>query len=171
MELGSCKVSHGFYVRRVSPADCACLGSRLRVPDLAEMRVNWAGDPAAALQSSCAASEPGYAVTDEAGKVLAVFGVVPCSGYDDAGFIWMMGSDDLVDRRIAFLRCSRSWLKVLQQRYRLLGNFVDQRNQVHIDWIRWMGFQVCDEPVSLGTLERRPFLKFWLDRGAAPAPA
>jgi hypothetical protein len=135
------------------------------------MRVFWAGDPAAALQAGCAASKPGYAVTDEAGKVVAVFGVLPYPGADDIGTIWMMGSDDLVDRRIAFLRGSRSWLKVLQQRYRLLSNLVDQRNQVHVEWLRWMGFEVSDEAVPYGALEKRPFLKFWLDRDAAPAAA
>jgi hypothetical protein len=132
------------------------------------MRVNWAGDPAVALQAGCAASEPGYAVTDEAGKVLAVFGVVPCPGRTDIGTIWMMGSDDLAGRRVAFLRSSRSWLKVLQQKYRVLGNFVDQRNQMHIQWLRWMGFQVSGDAVFRGTVESRPFLKFWLYTDPAP---
>jgi hypothetical protein len=169
MEPTSGHMTRGFHVRPASPGDCTSLGPRLRVPDLAELRVFWTGDPAAAPQAGCAASEPGYAVTDETGKVLAIFGVLPYPGSDDIGTVWMMGSDDLVDRRLAFLRSSRSWLKVLQRRYRLLGNVVDPRNQVHVAWLRWMGFQVCDDPVSYGTLEKRPFLKFWLDRDAAPA--
>jgi hypothetical protein len=169
MEPASDNMTRGYHVRPASTDDCKALAPRLRAPDLAEMRALFGEeDPVNVLVAGCANSAPCYAVTGETGDVLAIFGVVPSPEHQDVGAVWLLGAPGLVQRRITFLRGSRSWLKVLQRRYRVLGNVVDQRNHVHLAWLRWMGFEISDRAEYLG-IESRPFFRFRLTRDSAPA--
>ena len=52
-----------------------------------------------------------------------------------------MGSDAIKSIRFVFLRHSKTWLKQLFTGFELLGNFVDARNTLHIEWLRWLGFR------------------------------
>jgi hypothetical protein len=81
-----------------------------------------------------------YAVELASGEVAALFGVAP-SPEARLGSVWMLGSDALFSIRLTFLRHSRRWVETLFRDYTLLGNFVDERNTVHVQWLKWLGFR------------------------------
>lgn len=81
-----------------------------------------------------------YAVELASGEVAALFGVAP-TGEPQLGSVWLLASESLLSIRLTFLRHSAHWLRVLFADYDLLGNFVDERNRVHVQWLRWLGFR------------------------------
>ena len=76
--------------------------------------------------------------------------------FPDVGMVWMLGSDAMVDARVSILRQSRGWIDELHSEFRLLFNYVDARNEVHIKWLRWLGFSFINLHPEFG-VGRLPF--------------
>lgn len=72
------------------------------------------------------------------------------------GSIWLLGSEELLDIRMQFLRESRRWLDVVSQGCQLTGNVVHSENIVHVRWIKWLGYSFLRRLVVGG----QPFLEF-----------
>ena len=154
-------------VRPATHSDAADVAPRLRMADLQEVSASLGEPPINVLEEGIAASDPCYAVTDKAGCVLALFGVVPQADNREVGRIWLLGSQELVADRFYFARNSRLWIDCLQQRYRVLWNWVDARNEVHIRWLEWCGFRLTAVDDAFG-VEGRPFYEFQRVRNDAP---
>lgn len=93
---------------------------------------------------------------------MGMWGVVPDGKYPEAGRIWLLGTDDLVEdslNRVRFLREAGHHLSSVAQRYQVLFNFMDARNVVHRRWLEWMGFTFIAEHSNHGA-EGRLFLEF-----------
>ena len=147
------------HVRPATHNDVADIAPRLRSADLREVSAG-TGEPAQdVLAGGIAESDPCYAATDENGRVIGLFGVVPHLDQKDVGRIWLLGSEDLVQQSFHFARSSRVWIERLQKRYRVLWNWVDARNEVHIRWLKWCGFAMTAVDESYGA-ERRRFFEF-----------
>lgn len=144
-------------VRPATLADCEFLAPRLRQADLAEIQAASGLPPLVALHKSLQFSSEAYAAEDSAGA-FALFGAAP-SGLRNIGIVWMLGSDRLLKNRFQFLRESRLWLAQMHRTYRVLHNFVDLRNDVHIKWLEWVGCKFINAHPQLGH-EGRPFLEF-----------
>lgn len=132
-----------YGVARVRPArleDASALAPRLRKADLQEIDAGSGLDPVKALEASLGASERAFAVELASGEVVAIFGVAKTSEAK-LGAVWMVGADSIASIRFLFLRRSREWLKELSNGFQLLGNLVDARNTLHIEWLRWLGFR------------------------------
>lgn len=128
---------------RVRPArsdDAVALAPKLRAADLAEIDARSGRSPLTVLLEGILFSKRCFAVELKSGEVVALFGVAP-SDEPRLGLVWMLGSDRLLDIRFTFLRHSREWLRELSRGYSVLGNFVDERNTVHVAWLRWLGFR------------------------------
>ena len=119
----------------------------------------------AALERGVALSDPCYAAVDGE-TVLVLFGVYPQPGAADVGIVWLLGSDDITTYSRLFLRLCRPWLEKLQGQYRILRNWIDARNEVHIRWLKWSGFTFLRRIERFG-VEGRPFYEFM----RAPVPA
>lgn len=78
------------------------------------------------------------------GRVLCMFGVGQMSLISDTGIPWMLGSEELPDYAIAFLRRNKEYVAEISTKYRLLLNYVDARNTMSIRWLDWLGFEVED---------------------------
>jgi hypothetical protein len=94
------------------------------------------------------------------GRPMGMWGVVAQRA--DVGAIWMLCTDDLVRDRLnsmRFLREAKTHLDRVQRRYKVLFNFADARNVVHIKWLRWMGFTFIASHPKFGT-EGRLFYEF-----------
>lgn len=91
------------------------------------------------------------------GKVGGMFGVA--SWIHGAHAVWMLGSDDLLTFSIKFLRRCRSVVVQLNDKYPVIGNFVDARNTTHIQWLKWCGFSFVKLYEEYG-YEGRPFYEF-----------
>ena len=146
---------------QVRPArldDAGALAPRLRAADMQEIQAVTRQTPLEVLLGGIAASNPCAAVVDGSDRPLAVFGVVP--GEDPGiGVVWLLGSDELVEQPVAFLRRSRAVIDGLLGRYHTLWNVVDARNEVHVRWLRWCGF-VIRRTIQDHWVERRPIHEF-----------
>jgi hypothetical protein len=126
-------------VRFADRRDAEVLALRLRAADLLEIQAALGASPGVVLLRGVEASDPCYAVVDGP-SVLALFGVVPMVGRLDAGSVWLLASEDFAARSSFIVRWSKSWIARLHERYRVLTNYVDARNEVHLRWLRWCGF-------------------------------
>jgi hypothetical protein len=153
-----------FRVRRAQLDDARTLAPRLREADRMEIRANSGDDPQRVLERGIEASVPSCAMLDDAGEVLALFGVVPHPTDARFGIVWMLGSDALVARQAIFLRTSKHWLARLYSVYAALGNVIDARNTVHLNWLKWLGFEAVSR-IDRHGVEQRPFIAF---RGVRP---
>ena len=59
---------------------------------------------------------------------------------------------------LSFLRNSKDVCDVLKGKHQILHNYVDKRNKLHINWLKWMGFSIINE-VNYG-IENRKFYEF-----------
>lgn len=135
------RTDYGVAVVRSSViADAAALAPKLRAADLQEIAARSGREAEDVLRFGIEKSRQCYTVELPSGEIAAIFGV---SDTPDAklGAVWMLGSDSLLSIRLNFLRHSRGWVDTLFKDYLLLGNFVDERNTVHIQWLRWLGFR------------------------------
>jgi len=143
------------HVRPFEPADAGALAPRLRAADLREIDAATGERALDAIERCTRSSDPCLSVVD--GQVIAVFGVVPDG--PERGIVWMVGSDEIASRAIPFARIMRPWVGRLQERYRILWNFADARNEVHLRWIRWCGFTIHRTLEAHG-VGRVPFCEF-----------
>jgi len=90
----------------------------------------------------------------------AMFGV---GSHDGIGIVWALGTDDLTHR--AVVEVSRVHLPRLEAEFEYLGNLVDARNEVHVGWLKRLGFEI------LGRTEKGPDRREFLVFGKRSAGA
>jgi hypothetical protein len=146
-------------VRHAESRDAPRLASRLRTADLREIQSHVAEDPSAHIERSIIHSNPCYTIWDYNGTPIAVFGVIPDSREDGVGKIWMLASSILASHRYVFLKHSKEWIERLHQRYQVLWNYVDARNDMHIRWLKWCGFSFV-RLIDEHGVDRLPFWEF-----------
>jgi hypothetical protein len=133
---------------RIVPGDasmCDALAPRLRAADLAEMEAATGLEPLAGLRSACALSDALYAIEDDDGDMLALFGVASGNafGLPEVGVPWLLGTDALVTtHRRWLLRNTARIVSIEDHRWTRYFGAVDARNSVHVRWLRWAGFLV-----------------------------
>ncbi|WP_043879573.1 hypothetical protein [Azorhizobium caulinodans] len=139
--------------RDATLADCEAMAPRLREADRQELKAFDGSEPLAALVDSFKASIICRAI-DHGGEPIAIYGVAPydpeCSDCT-VGVPWMLATDELKTHATWFLRTCKEELVKIQQPYAVLQNFVDVRNQLHIQWVRWCGFTLGEKYPRNGT--------------------
>jgi hypothetical protein len=70
-------------------------------------------------------------------SILCMYGVVPDG---TKGRIWMLSSTLAANYPISICRISRRELDKLKVNYSMLFNVVDERNELTIKWLTWLGF-------------------------------
>ena len=145
-------------VRTAVAEDAELLAPRLRSADRDEiLAVLGKVDSVAWLRQGIALSAPCFSVTDQAGLLLALFGANP--GEHGDGKVWLLGAPELLRHRFAIGRVSKQWVGILHAHYRILWNYVDERNEAHLRWLKWCGFEFTDRIEEFG-IEGRPFYRF-----------
>ena len=135
------------------------MAPRLREADAAEIRAAVGREPERVLAAGIECSDPCWAVVTGADTVIALFGVEPDPASARHGVAWLLGTDDLALHSIEVLRKSRQWVEELHERYDCLWNYIDARNESHVEWLRWCGFEFL-ELVEQHGFEQRPFWRF-----------
>lgn len=74
------------------------------------------------------------------------------------GFVWMLATNGLSGIIRDFIRQTPLYLTLFHRSYPVLGNYVDERNEVHIRWLKRVGFTVIKRHPHFG-FEQRPFLE------------
>jgi len=138
-------------VRSAELADADALAPLLRPADRREIEAALAMSPAVVLRHGVWASDPCYAIVEEE-AVLALFGVVPAARNPEAGSVWLLASEGFATHGLVIARWSKAWVAKLHERYRVLGNYVDARNEVHLRWLRWCGFTVVRRIERFGVM-------------------
>ena len=147
-------------LRLATPADAAQLAATMRGEDAAEVRAQAGQSPAEALLGGLLLSRPCLALAGAGGRAIAMLGVIP--EHELAGRVWLLGAagmlDNQLDRR-AFVRHAPEVIAWMHSVRPLLFNVVDARNEVHVRWLRRMGFTLISDQPDWGP-ERRRFYEF-----------
>src|SRR5260221_10065260 len=120
--------------RPATAEDARELAGRLRAADRAEIQAAVGLDAALVLAEGVALSRPCWAVADEDGSLLALFGVIPADG--DSGRVWLLGSDELAGHWRAGLRHSRGWGEEVDGGHDRPLEYIDGPDELHIPWVR-----------------------------------
>lgn len=148
------------YTRKSKPQDIAVVAANMRAADVAELKANSGQPPATSLLYCYMKGAPCMSICKPDDTPIAMWGATKDA--EDVGFIWLLGTDELVQNKaicLRFLREAKSYVDELLKTYRVLWNVVDARNKVHIRWIQWMGFTFIAEHPNYGA-EGRLFLEF-----------
>ena len=141
-------------MRKATEEDVLYLASRLRQCDSDEIKANVGIPNEVALRFSMEASDYPLVVVHK--KPVAIFGVVPKK---NVAYIWMMATPELEKISFVFLKECRKVVKMFNNKYPLLANYVDARNELHIKWLRWCGFIFINKHEKFG-IEQSPFYEF-----------
>ena len=144
------------YLRLANEDDCIYLAENLREDDYREIKAVTGLPPLLSLLTGLKSSQVPLVICDNQGKVVAMLGVVP-NGL--IGSIWMVGTPDLKRISVSFLKNCQDVFTVLKNNFSILHNYVDARNELHIRWLRWMGFSFIKKHQSYG-IEQKPFYEF-----------
>ena len=124
------------------------IADRMRPADVAEVLASSGRSAHGALEFSLTGSAQAWtALVDGTPEVM--FGVADLNVLTATGAPWLLGTDAVEIHHRLFLRQSLKWRAQLSERYDVLRNFVDDRNEVSKRWLRWMGFTLFD-PAPLG---------------------
>ena len=152
--------SEDLKVHIASILDVDLFKNQLRKADLLEIDAGSGMTAEEALLEGLSLSQPCYAAYWK-DQPLCMFGVVPMNDPTDPqqmGSVWLFGTDLIDTMGLGFLRASRAWFDSLMLKYGALGNAVDARNEVHIKWLEWLGFELLS-PIRMGPYNL-PFIPF-----------
>ena len=148
------------YARLATREDAIELAKNLRKEDLGEIAHGSGLPPETALRYALAISNIAYAVMKE-DRVVALFGIAEDLHWDNqvgTGHPWMLASPELTSIRKSFLRECRGYVQGWLDHHKALEGFVWSKNEVHIQWLKWLGFQF-DEPAPYG-ITNELFMRF-----------
>lgn len=141
-------------------ADIEHVAAHLRDADRDECRAVGRDGDRAVQRAAAAAFET------MAGRIngvpICLFGIGLPSLFGSVARPWMLGTDDVVDNPVVFVRHSKKVVAGWLVEYPFLENWVDERNHVSIAWLRWLGFTI--DPAAPYGLRGEPFHRFWMRR-------
>jgi hypothetical protein len=73
---------------------------------------------------------------------IGMFGVSSFGLLSNRGVPWFLGTDKIEDISYRFLRGCSKYIGEMSDGYAILENWVDTRNSVSIEWLKWLGFNV-----------------------------
>jgi len=144
------------HFRLTTFEDIKYLAPRLRQSDKEEILAGIGKTPFHALLIGYLECAIVFTIVNPKNEPVGIFGVTDCG--DGTGAIWLLATDRLAKIQIAFLKECRKVVNVLNKKYKILWNFVDCRNQLHIKWLKWCGFQFINKQ-KYGVLNK-PFYEF-----------
>ena len=144
------------HFRLTTLKDIKYLAPRLRKTDKEEILAGIGETPYHALLIGFINCAIVFTIVNPKNEPVGIFGVTDCG--DGTGTIWLLATDGLAKIQIAFLKECRKVVNVLNKKYKILWNFVDCRNQLHIKWLKWCGFQFINKQ-KYGVLNK-PFYEF-----------
>lgn len=143
--------------RTTLKSDVVYLAENLRKADKEELYASMGKPPLEALLWSWEVSDECNTIIMPDGEVGGIFGT--SNPYRNVGCPWMMATDRLPEITTKFLRVSRQWVERQNQIYPLLMNYVDERNEVAIKWLRFLGFTFIQRVENFG-YAKVPFYEF-----------
>ena len=140
-----------FCIRRSTSDDVEELIARLRPDDRAELEISTTMPVPQAIRASVAATLAPYTVTID-GQVACIFGVMVLSLLYPAA-PWMLATETFGREPLRTARISARLLRSMLRLHGHLQNYVDVRNTLAIQWLKWLGFEMS-EPLPFGPYGR-----------------
>ena len=128
-------------VRRAEIGDGTELFPNLRTADKKEIIAAHGNIQKETLEDGIRTSDECWAVVLE-DETIALYGYRETD--DNSAYVWMLGSEKLLDIRWQFLRATRNTIKQIIKKYDSLWSLSYAKNTVHSDWYKWAGFKVMD---------------------------
>jgi len=142
-----------------TPDHIVDIAKKVRPEDRAELWAATLAKPDDAMRHGLDYSDKAYTGLLD-GVAVCMWGVAPVCLLNGLGAPWMVGTSDLDQHALKFLRVCREPLLELFQGYDKLENYVDARNTKAIRWLKFMGFNVEETEMPYGAL-KLPFHRFW----------
>ena len=126
-------------VRRSEIGDGASLFPNLREADKREIIAGTGALLQDTLDDGIRTSEECWTVVLE-DEPIAIYGYRDTD--DGSAYIWMLGSDKILDIRWQFLRATKNTINQIIKKYESLWSLSYAKNTVHSDWYKWAGFKI-----------------------------
>lgn len=79
-------------------------------------------------------------------KVAFVYGIVE-SEHKDIGSPFMLATPLISKIKIPLIKNCRQRVYEMEQKYKMLFNYIDSRNDLHLRFIKWCGFEIINEKI------------------------
>jgi len=79
-------------------------------------------------------------------KVAFVYGIVE-SDHKDIGSPFMLATPLISKIKIPLIKNCRQRVYEMEQKYKMLFNYIDSRNDLHLRFIKWCGFEIINEKI------------------------
>lgn len=116
-----------------------------------------AGCGASILHAHRSGAEISVSRSPRTGLPVAFFGMTEIDALQ--GAVWMLATPEITQNARSVLHWTPSVLRGWHERRPLLFNYVDARNELHIRWLKRLGFVFIALRPAYG-IERRPFYEF-----------
>lgn len=136
------------FIRPTALSDIQELAATMRKEDRDEIFLSSGATPLEALTRGFYYSNAISTIEWE-GRVMAIFGIAGFKGVE--GQPWMLGAPG-IERCRSLLRECRKVLQGYTEDYRYLSNACWSKNTVHIEWIKWLGFNFSGSDTRNGEL-------------------
>lgn len=148
--------------------DAIELAQEMRDHDVAECAaaLGYVPNPEEILEW-CDGCVESFAVRDEDGRLICIFGVRRSEDPSGYGIPWLLGTAMLDVRMISLCKLARGYIDRWIGEFGALQNMTDKRNRRIIMWLRWLGFRMQDQYIVNG----HAFIRFSRTRAcASPSP-
>lgn len=134
---------------------------KIREEDIREIYATNHGDAYTSVLYGAELSDPGWAVVTDSEDVVCCFGVTPYNKdeVNSLGVVWFIGTNLMDSIKLKIAKRSKAYIKKMMDKYNFIFNYVDERNQASVRWLKWCGFRFYG-PVNYG-IEQLPFYLFW----------
>jgi len=135
----------------------------LRQADIDELYAATGLPPLAAigfiLDSKCSNGWAEIAYEFDTKEILSMFGLNKVNGLN-AGIPWMIASPNIIKYKKILMRYSKKVIEKMLKEVPILYNYVDNRNVVHIHWLKHMGFTIDNHSMLLRGVKFQYFYKY-----------
>lgn len=128
------------HYRESTLGDVVFVAENLREADRREIEAHGHTSTLPPLLEGYRLSHPCQTMVGRDGQPFGLFGAIPDPSEPIRAAVWMMATPQLEQEALAFARGSLRIVNEWNRQYPLLFNFVDSRNEVHIKWLKWLGF-------------------------------
>lgn len=145
------------YIKIADFKDAKHLAKNLRQEDIDEIKANSNVSPFHALTQGVKYSHLPLSIMNDENKPIMIMGVIPHG--KNLGMIWLLSSPEIQLISIPFLRNCKGVLNLYLKSFPILYNYIDARNTIHLNWLKWLGFNFIKVHEDFG-FEKRKFIEF-----------
>jgi hypothetical protein len=135
----------------------------LRLVDIEEIKDMWGVDDdriVEVVQTSFLISKKCWTLLKN-NEVVCCWGVTTNTFDDRNGIVWLLGTYEMANIKMKFVRESKKYIQKMMENYELLENYVSVKNELSIKWLKWCGFKL-EEPVPIGVNDNL-FRRFYME--------